>query len=338
MVRYAFFGTPEFGRTVLECLDRRGYRPSLVVTQPDRPKGRGKKLAAPPVAEWATERGIPLLQPERGNNRELRRVMCDLSPDVAVTAAYGQLISEEMLSIPDHGFLNVHPSLLPLYRGASPVQSAIINGDKITGVTVMLMDRGLDTGPLIASTMVPIDDDIDAGSLTDLLAIKGGELLTDVLEDWVDGRLQPIPQDESRATMTRRLSKEDGHINFSLSANEIHNRIRAVFPWPGAYAYVSGERVKILSARIVYDIDELEGSGVLSQADNRCEKSVASEISHRPGTIIIFSRTRLFVRCGSGWVELLEIQMPSKSPVFSYEVAHNIQEGSRFDLPVPETR
>lgn len=333
MIRYAFFGTPEFGRTILECLDRRGFCPSLVVTQPDRPKGRGKKLAAPPVAEWANEQGIPLLQPEKGNDPELLRVMCELSLDVAVTAAYGQLISEEMLSIPKRGFLNVHPSLLPLYRGASPVQSAILNGDQETGVTLMLMDRGLDTGPLIASSSMTITDDIDAGSLTYKLAVKGGELVVDVLEDWVAGRLQAVPQDESRATMTRRLSKEDGHVNFALSAKEVHDRIRAMYPWPGAYAYMNGERVKILSARVADDIDELTGCDISAPNDHQGGEYVKLA-TRQLGTITIFNKTRFLVQCGSGCIELLKVQMPSKSPVFSYEIAHNIKEDARFDLPI----
>lgn len=332
MIRYAFFGTPEFGRTILESLVCRGFRPSLVVTQPDRPKGRGKMLTAPPVAEWANKEGVPLLQPEKGNDPELLSVMRDLSPDVAVTAAYGQLISEEMLSIPKCGFLNVHPSLLPLYRGASPVQSAILNGDKKTGVTLMLMDRGLDTGPLIASATVLIGDDIDAGSLTDELAIKGGELVADVLKDWVAGRLQAVLQDESHATMTRRLSKKDGHVNFALSARDVHNRIRAMHPWPGAYAYMNGERVKILSARIPHDIDELAECDVTSQNDSRSKENKPLVIQ-QPGAVTIFKKTRLLVQCGNGWIELLKVQMPSKAPVFSYEVAHNVQKGACFDLP-----
>jgi len=331
MIRYAFFGTPEFARMILESLDCRGFRPLLVVTQPDRPKGRGRKVAAPPVAEWASNKGIPLLQPEKKNDPELLCVMRELSPDVAVTAAYGQLISEEMLSIPKRGFLNVHPSLLPLYRGASPVQSAILNGDKKTGVTLMLMDRGLDTGPLIASSTMLISDDIDAGSLTGVLAVKGGELVADVLEDWVAGRLQTVPQDESLATMTRRLSKEDGHVNFALSVRDVHNRIRAMHPWPGAYAYMNSERVKILSARIPHDIDELVECDVSFQKDDHFGEN-ASLVIRQPGAITIFKKTRLLVRCGDGWIELLRIQMPSKSPVFSYEVAHNVHEGASFDL------
>ncbi|NLZ67252.1 MAG: methionyl-tRNA formyltransferase [Clostridiaceae bacterium] len=336
MIRYAFFGTPEFGRTILECLDQRGYHPSLVVTQPDRPKGRGRRLAAPPVAEWAAEHGVPFLQPIKGNDPELRRVMRELSPDVAVTAAYGQLISEEILSIPKHGFLNVHPSLLPLYRGASPVQSAILNGDQKTGVTIMLMDSGLDTGPLIASSEIPICDEMNADSLMAALSLKGGELAADTLEDWVTGRLQAVPQDESHATMTRRLSKEDGHINFALSANEVHNRIRAMFPWPGAYAYLNGVRVKILASRVARDIDEQERDDGSSDSKLYIVKSETSDVELYPGTIVIFTRTRLLVKCGTGWIELLKIQMPSRSPVYAHEVAHNIDKGSRFNLPKSE--
>ena len=331
MVKFAFFGTPEFSEIVLDGLEEAEFVPSLVVTQPDRPKGRGKHLVSPPAALWAKERGIALLQPQNCRGEELLRAVRELSPDVAVTAAFGQILPKALLELPAAGFLNVHPSLLPKYRGASPVQAQILADEPETGVTVMQVDQGLDTGPVVASALLPMDDCMTAGELSDRLAVLGGHLLAGLLDDWVEGRLQATPQDDALATMTHRLKKEDGRVDFTQSARIVYNRIRDMTPWPGAYAYMNGKVCKLLRARIA----DAKGEALAEEAlisDGRGTPDAKGKISLGlfPGMIVSSGKNRMFVRCGSGWIELLEIQMPSKAPVRCCECAHNFRPGLCF--------
>lgn len=231
-----FMGTPELARTVLEKLiASHTYVPSLVITQPDRPVGRKHVLTPPPVKQCAETHGIPVLQPQKMKDPELIARIVAEEPDVIIVAAYGKIIPKEIIAIPKHGILNVHTSLLPKYRGASPVQYAILSGDDITGATIMLIDEGLDTGPIISQNSIAIDPSDTAETLLKKLAECGGELLVQTLPDWCDGKLEPYEQNHGSATLTKILSKEDGEINAEHTAKQIERMIRAFTPWPGAY-------------------------------------------------------------------------------------------------------
>ncbi len=301
-------GTPEFATIVLDHLEAASMPPSLVITQPDRPRGRGRKMTAPPVAVWAKERGIPLLQPTNCRDDTLMDALFELRPEVIVTASFGQLLPKAILDIPENGCLNVHASLLPKYRGASPVQSSIMAGEEETGVTLMLMDEGIDTGPMLAFARYSIDDEINAGALNLALAELGGALIARELPRYLSGELQPVEQDEAMATETRRLRKCDGCIDFRRSAREVHNHIRAVSPWPGAYTFLDGKRYKLLRARL-HDCDE--------------------QLCGEPGEIAV-SGDRMFVSCVDGVIELLDIQPQSGVAMRVSQCAHNFDCGSFF--------
>ena len=307
-VRYAFMGTPEFATIVLNHLEAASMSPSLVITQPDRPRGRGRKLAAPPVALWAKERGIQLIQPTSCRDEALIAALDELRPEVIVTASFGQYLPASILTLPKKGCLNVHASLLPKYRGASPIQSAIMAGEEETGVTLMLMDKGIDTGPMLAHARHRIDDEINAGALNFALAELGGALIVRELPRYLAGELVPVEQDEAMATVTRRLRKCDGCIDFRRSARAVHNHIRAVSPWPGAYAFLDGKRYKLLRVRL-----------------HDCDGHPCGE----PGEISVRSE-RMFISCVDGVIELLDIQPQSGVAMHVSECAHNFDCGAIF--------
>lgn len=248
-MRVVFMGTPAFARMILAALLEGGYPVVGVVSQPDRPAGRGRRLTAPPVAELARERGIPLIQPERPQEPATLETLRAWAPDVIVVAAYGRILPPAVLGIPPKGCLNVHASLLPRYRGPSPVAQAILDGVPETGVTIMLMDEGMDTGPVLAQRAVPVREDDTTGSLMERLAEEGARLLIETLPAWMAGALTPQPQDDSLATYTRLLRKEDGLVDWSLPAEQITRRVRACTPWPGAYTFWNGQLLRLLEVR-----------------------------------------------------------------------------------------
>lgn len=246
-MRVAFFGTPAWAVPVLDALNRH-HQVVLVVTQPDRPKGRGLRPAPSPVAAYALAHGLPLLKPNRlRNNHEFLEAFRQAAPEVAVTAAYGKILPKEVLQVPPYGFLNLHPSLLPKYRGPAPVPWALIQGERETGVAIMKTEEGLDTGPLYALWRTEIEPDEDAVALSERLRDKGIELLLWVLEHLP--RLAPTPQ-EGEASYAPLLTKEEGRIRFTDSAQAIYNRHRGVQPWPGSYFFHGGRRVKVLRMRL----------------------------------------------------------------------------------------
>jgi methionyl-tRNA formyltransferase len=234
--RLVFMGTPDFARTILEyVLEWPGGEVVAVYTQPDRPCGRGRKLKAPPVKELALEKKIQVLQPENfRNDHEVDR-LSSFRPDYLLVAAYGLLLPENVLAAASCMPLNVHASLLPMYRGAAPIQRAIINGETRTGISIMLMTKGLDSGPVVLQRSLNIKDSDTAGSLHDALAHMGGKMLAEALEGLEKGELEPARQDEILATYAPKLSKQEGLINWNQPARMIHNRIRGLFPWPGSF-------------------------------------------------------------------------------------------------------
>ena len=244
-MRVAFFGTPLWAVPVLDALRKR-HQVVLVVSQPDKPQGRGLRPAPSPVARYAEAEGLPLLRPARLREEAFREALRQAAPEVAVVAAYGKLIPKEALDIPPHGFLNLHPSLLPKYRGAAPVQRALLAGERETGVSIMRLDEGLDTGPLYAVWRTPILPDEDAVALGNRLRDKGVELLLEVLERLPE--LTPRPQ-EGEVSYAPPLSKEEGRLDFGESAEALYRRHRAVQPWPGSYFFHRGRRVKALRLR-----------------------------------------------------------------------------------------
>lgn len=245
--RVVFMGSPAFAVPVLEALAEQ-YPVVGVVTQPDRPAGRGNRLKPPPVKVRAQELGLPVFQPERLSRPEALEQLRTWAPDLIVVAAYGQILKPQVLQLPRYGCLNVHASLLPRWRGAAPVAYAIWHGDPKTGVTIMLMDEGLDTGPILAQREEPILAHDTAATLSQRLARLGAQLLLETLPDYLSGRLQPRPQDEAQATYAPRLRREDGWLDFTRPAPELERQVRAFDPWPGTFTFWNHRRLKVLRA------------------------------------------------------------------------------------------
>ncbi|MBM3183331.1 MAG: methionyl-tRNA formyltransferase, partial [Chloroflexi bacterium] len=219
--KIVFMGTPDFAVPTLELLIENGYEITAVYTQPDKEAGRGRHVAASPVKQVAVSRGIRVMQPDSLRGEGVVEELASLAPELVVVAAYGQILPRAVLSLPRFGCVNIHPSLLPKYRGSSPIASAIMHGDDATGVTVMLLDAGMDTGPLLKQAKVPISAEDTTGSLTTKLAQIGARLLLETLPQWLEGRITPQPQDESRASYTKQIAKEDGEMDWQLSAVEL---------------------------------------------------------------------------------------------------------------------
>lgn len=282
-------GTPDFAVPSLRALAEAGYDVVGVFCQPDRPKGRGHKLAACPVKEAAQSLGIPVFQPERIRRQEGVAQLRALAPDLCVTAAFGQILSQEILDIPPLGTINVHSSLLPRHRGSAPINWAIMMGDAVTGVTTMFTDAGMDTGDILLMEETPIGERETAGELTDRLAKMGAELLLRTLRDLEKGTLTRTPQNPEEATYERKLDKETGRIDFARSAGEIDCLVRGVTPWPGAYTSLpDGQIMKVF---------EVARAGRLPTGE--------------PGRIVSAdAKAGLVVSCADGDLELLQIQMP----------------------------
>lgn len=247
-MRIVFMGTPQFGVPALEQLTQGEHQVVAVYTQPDRPVGRGRISTPSAVKRTALAHGLPVFQPPSLKATAEVERLAEVKPDVIVVAAFGQLLSQQVLDIPPFGCLNVHPSLLPRHRGAAPVPAAILGGDEQTGVTIMLMDVGLDTGPILAQKAIPIEPEDTAESLGAKLAQLGAELLGQTLPLWLDHCLTPQPQDEENATHSRPIAKGEGEIDWRLSAIELWRRVRAFYPWPGCYTRWRGKQLKLLQA------------------------------------------------------------------------------------------
>ncbi len=285
-MRIAFLGTPEFALKPLQMLIDAGHT-LCVFTQPDKPQGRHAILTPPPVKTLALEYGIPVYQPRRIRDAEGIEPLRAFKPDLMVTAAFGQLLSAENLSIPQYGCINVHGSLLPKYRGAAPIQWAVIDGEPVTGITTMLTDVGLDTGDILLARELPILPDETAGELFVRMAELGAETLKETIEMLEEGTLTRTPQQEDKATKCRMLKKEDGRLLFDLPAKSVHDRVRGVNPWPGAYAYIEAgvDTLKIWRTRMT----EEEPQG-------------------KPGTLYGDEKRGLFVCCADSVLEILELQ------------------------------
>ncbi len=261
-MRVVFMGTPEFAVPSLEQLIAKQYEVIAVYTQPDKPAGRGRPLVSPPLKRAAIALELPVVQPVGFKKPEVVAQLADFHPDVTVVAAYGHILPQSVLDIPRYGCINIHPSLLPRFRGVSPVAAAILAGDEFTGVSIMLMDKGLDTGPVLAKEQIPISSQDTTGSLTTKLSQIAAQLLLEVLPCWVRGGLTPQPQNEAEAIYSGPISKGGGEIDWHLSAGEIWRRVRAFQPWPGCYTKWRGRRLKIIEAMLLpagqtYDVGQV---------------------------------------------------------------------------------
>ncbi|MFA5052167.1 MAG: methionyl-tRNA formyltransferase [Patescibacteria group bacterium] len=294
-----FFGTPDFAVPVLSALaDLRFIHLVSVVTQPDKPVGRKQTLTPPPVKAWSVKNNLPVWQPTSIKSNVFLEQFKSVTPDVCIVVAYGKIIPANLLDIPPHGWLNIHASLLPKYRGASPIQAAILNGEQETGVTLMKIDAGLDTGPSIAQEKVPLAPDENFATLHDRLSQLGTELIKRSLLPYLTGEIQPVPQDNAQASLTKIIDKTDGRIEWKKSAAEIDRQIRAYTPWPGAYCFWKPTtsnstelRLKILSAKLV-------------------------DTGHRllPGQTAV-DNGHIIVGCGQGTLDLIEVQLEGKKPL-----------------------
>lgn len=314
-LRLVFFGTPEFAVPSLEALLASGYTPLLVVSQPSRPAGRGHALKEPPVVETARRLGLPFVQVESVREETFLARLRELSPDLAVVVAFGQIFRRELLELPRFGCFNVHASLLPKYRGAAPIQAAVAAGEKITGVTVQQMTRGLDAGPLLGRAELTVGDDETAEALSPRLAALGGELLVETLRRLERNELQPEPQDDNLATFAPRLLRSEGATDFSLAARTIFNRWRGFTPWPGLYSQLRGQPLKVLTCR-----------------------PLPGETTAPPGTILGLVDDTLAISCGGGTIlGVLRVQRPGRAAISGPELwrGEHLQKGEPFSLPDP---
>jgi methionyl-tRNA formyltransferase len=303
--RIVFMGTPDFAVPSLAALFELGDVVA-VVTQPDKPKGRGQALALSPVKAYALERGVPVLQPQKLRTPPFSEVLREYQPDVAVVTAYGKILPKDLLDTPRHGCLNVHASLLPRFRGAAPIQWAIAHGDAETGVALMVMDVGLDTGPVLAEKRLPIAPDETSATLHDKLSGLGGQLLREFLPAYLAGTLTPRPQPEQGMVLAPIIAKEEGQLDFSRPAVELERRLRAFTPWPGAFTTFEGKLFKVHRARV--------GAG-----------------QGAPGSVVSAGPQGLEVACGEGSLVLLEVQPEGKRvmPVADFLSGRKLAPGSR---------
>ena len=262
-----FMGTPEFALPTLHKLYNSNHNIQLIVTQPDRPKGRGRESTPPPVKQFASENNIPILQPKKCTSLETIKTLGALNADVFIIVAYGQILDSNLLSLPKYFCINLHSSLLPKYRGAAPINWAIINGEMETGVTTMKMNAGLDTGDILLSSKVLINDKDDAQSLHDTLAHIGSSLILDTLNQLDSGSLKAICQDQELASYAPKLKKEDGLIEWNQPAIKIHNLVRGLTPWPGAFSFLESKRFKIFKTEIK-SCDSIDQPGVIVRSSD----------------------------------------------------------------------
>jgi len=300
-----FMGTAEFANSSLEALIKSGHFIIGAVTQPDRPKGRGRQFAATPVKDIAVRHQLPVFQPERVRDPDFIQTFQTLAPDMVVLVAFGQILPKEVIQFPRLGCINVHPSLLPKYRGAAPIQWALIRGEKETGITTIMMDEGVDTGDILLQRKTAIEPDENFDRLHDRLASMGAEVLTETIEGLLQGKIHRRPQDPAQASYAPRLKKEDGLIQWNTGVREIKNFISGLSSTPGAYTYLRGKMMKIFSAG-----------------------AIEAPVAERPGTIIK-TPGGLRIAAKNGYLEIRELQLESKRRMTAVEFlrGHLIESG-----------
>ncbi len=295
-MKIVFMGTPDFAAAALEALLEAGHEITAVVTQPDKAKGRSKELQFPPVKETALAHNLPVLQPVRIKRPEEIAVLKQYEADIYVVAAFGQILSQEILDMPKYGCLNIHASLLPKYRGASPIQSVILDGEKETGITIMQMDAGIDTGDMLLKKSMEIDSEDTYETLHDKLKVLGGEAIVEALELLETGALVPEKQDHSQSSHVKMITKEMGNIDFTKSAKEIDCLIRGLNPWPSAFTFYKGKQLKIWKATV----EEAQNDAV-------------------PGTVTEVTKNEIKVACGCGVIAIRELQLEGKKRMAAHD-------------------
>ena len=315
-MRVIFMGTPDFAVGTFAALAEAGHEIVLAVTQPDKPRGRGKSMQYSPVKAEALSRGIEVYQPRRVREPECAKHLRSFRPDIIVVAAFGQILPKEILGLPPYGCINVHASLLPKYRGAAPVQWAVINGETVTGVTTMRMDEGLDTGDMIMKAEVTLNPEETGGSLFDRLSEAGAKLCVRTLEEIEAGTAVYTRQDDAQATYTKMIKKEFGNIDWSRPAAEIERLVRGLDPWPSAYTKLRGKTFKIWRAEAVSDGDICADSCGDKKPDDSAEASrmavKESDSQKEPGTILQADKRGILVQTGCGLLLLKEVQLEGK--------------------------
>lgn len=296
VLKIVFMGTPDFAVGTLQTLAESAHEVVGVVTQPDKPKGRSGKLQITPVKEMALQYDIPVYQPERVREPEFVQILQGLAPDVIVVVAFGQILSKEILELPQYGCINVHASLLPKLRGAAPIQWSVINGDPESGVTIQQMDEGIDTGDILLVKKYTLDDRETGGSLFDRLAAFGGPMILEVLQQAETGTLHPVKQSHAEHTYAKMLSKDTGRIDFTQTAIQIERLIRGLNPWPSAYTYLDGKLLKLWSAEVI-----------------SAEQAVAQGIPQaEPGTVVAVGKQEFMIQTGEGYLAVTEVQLAGK--------------------------
>lgn len=300
-MKLIFMGTPDFTLSILDALSEAGHEIELVVTQPDAPVGRKQILTPPPAKKWAAEHNIPVFQPERIREPEAVEHLRQYEAEVFVVAAFGQILPKEILDMPKYGCINIHASLLPKYRGAAPIQWAILNGDKMTGVTIMQMGEGLDDGDILLQKEIAIESNDTGGSLFDKLAVLGGEAIVEALDALKKGTLSAAPQDEALATKVGKIDKSLGKLDFSKPAEELARYVRGLSPWPGTYCIFRDKNLKILSAEVVTEQEIIESGNILSDKENA-----------QSGETVVVAENAWIVNTGNGYLSLLRVQPAGK--------------------------
>lgn len=308
-MRVVFMGTPDFAVGALEAIVKAGHEVTAVVTQPDKPKGRGKEMQFTPVKECAVKYGIPVFQPVKIKTEEAVSKLREYEADIFVVAAFGQILSKEILDMPKYGCINIHASLLPKYRGAAPIQWAIIDGEKETGITIMQMNEGLDTGDMLFRSVVPIDAKETGESLHDKLMEAGADLVVTALEEIEKGNVSPVKQDDSQSCYAKMLTKSLGCIDFTKSAIEIEHLVRGLNSWPSAYTYLNGKTLKIW-----------EADALSEEADG--EISAIAEVG----------KDYFTVNTGNGKLKILSVQLEGKKrmPVKDFLLGNSLTEGMKL--------
>jgi len=310
-LKIVFMGTPEFAQTNLKALIDGGFNVTAVLCQPDKPVGRKHILTAPPVKVTALENGIEVYQPDTLRSDEALEKISGFDPDLIVTAAYGKILPKAVLDLPKYGCINCHGSLLPARRGSAPVQRAILEGDKVTGITFMKMDVGMDTGDIIDKIEVAIDPNEHTESLMNRLALASAEKLPSVIDSWIAGELDTTKQDDSLATACPPIRPEEGEFTWDQDAADIHNRVRALSAWPGAFVMKGENKLKVLDSEIAEDMtlipDEFKDS--------------------EPGTVVKAKGENLIVKCGKGFLKIKELQVPGGKRLAARDCAHNFTAG-----------
>ena len=313
-MKIVFMGTPTFSKEILESLVEGGHEITAVYTQPDKPQKRSSELIASPVKEYALSKGLKVYQPTKIKTAESVEELKKIPADVYVVAAYGQIISQEILDIPKYGCINVHGSLLPKYRGASPIQRAIADGEEKTGVTIMQMDKGIDTGDMLLKAEFAITDEDNEDTIYEKMAVEGSKALAVVLKQVEEGTVVRTPQDDSLSSYAPMLTKEEGKLDFNETARSLDCKVRGFLKWPTAYTGFNGKSLKVFKAKAVYNVE-------------------GEDIKAAPGTLLV-TKKNLYVKAKDGYLELLEVQIEGKKrmPATDFARGLHLQSGDVLNL------